>query len=214
MADGEALTMLIHSSKRLFFRARLIVPRLGTMSFLGILCWGIALSVCCWGLPYIQEQLRIQRVEIAEDRRALEEPMYPVATKPRVNDRDRLQAFYDGLGDINYAEQQIKTIFSLASISGLVLQQAEYRMKAETAGGFSAYRISFPVKGSYSAVRRFCMQLLLAIPFASVDELRFKRTSISNEVIEVNLELTLYLANGRTVPASEGALRSSKDGGS
>lgn len=194
------MTKLIHLSSRLVLRTRLIALHLGAVNLVALSCWAIALSAWLWGMPYLQERLRLQQNAIFDLRQSLQTPLYPVSATPRMSDHDRLQAFYDGLGDANHVEQQVKTIFALASSSGVALAQADYRMMADKAGGFSTYRVRFPVKGSYKAVRQFCMQLLLAIPFASLDEVHFKRAAISSEVVEVNLQLTLYLANDGTVP--------------
>ncbi|MCA1323583.1 hypothetical protein [Herbaspirillum sp. alder98] len=192
----------------------MVALHLGAVNVAAAVCWGIALAAWLWGVPYWQERLRLQQSAIFDTRQALQAPMYPLSATPRMSERDRLKAFYDGLGDIHYVEQQVKTIFSLASTSGVALAQADYRMTEEKAGGFSAYRIRFPVKGSYKAVRQFCMQVLMAIPFASLDELQFKRAAVSSEVIEVNLQLTLYLNNEGSAPRGAGAGLPGKDGGS
>ncbi|EJN03264.1 hypothetical protein [Herbaspirillum sp. YR522] len=200
--------MAIQSLRRLFLQAKLRVSQLGAVNLLAALFWGLALSAWLWGVPYLRQQLGVQQAAIFDLRKSMQAPMYPVIATPAISEGDRLKAFYDSLGDTDYAEQQVKTIFSLAAASGLSLAQADYRMSEEKAGGFTAYRVRFPVRGSYKAVRQFCMQLLLAIPFASLDELQFKRTEVSSEVIEVNLQLTLYLARrgagaagGAAVPA-------------
>lgn len=206
--------MSIPSFRRLFLQAKLSVSQLGVVNLLAALCWGMALLAWLWGVPHLRQQLGIQQAAIFELRKSMQAPMYPVTTTPPVSDGDRLKAFYDSLGDTDYAEQQVKTIFSLAAASGLSLAQADYRMSEERAGGFSAYRVRFPVKGSYQAVRQFCMQLLLAIPFASLDELQFKRTEVSSEVIEVNLQLTLYLARRGSAAASGAVSPAGKEAGS
>ncbi|MGZ3158645.1 MAG: hypothetical protein ACXU7H_06145, partial [Burkholderiaceae bacterium] len=55
-----------------------------------------------------------------------------------------------------------------------------------------------PVKGQYQAIRKFCEQTLLAIPFASLDEINFKRDEITNSTLEAKLHFTLYLSDAST----------------
>jgi len=104
-----------------------------------------------------------------------------------------LQNFYDLLGDSRYAEQQVKTLFAIAAKNSLTLNQAEYKLAYDKSGAFRTYTIVLPVHGQYGAIRSFCQQVLLAIPFASLDQVDFKRDSVNNANLEAKLRLTLYL---------------------
>lgn len=188
------LARLVPLSKRIFLQAHLALVRIGLVNGLAALFWLAALGLWLWALPALQAQLQAQRVATAELRKSLQAPVVPQArATPRSDASERLKAFYENLGETDYAEQQVKTIFALAAANGLVLAQADYRLATDTAGHFNTYQIRLPVKGPYQAVRRFCMQMLLAMPFASLDELHFRRSLAASDVIEVNLQLTLYL---------------------
>jgi len=50
-----------------------------------------------------------------------------------------------------------------------------------------------PLNGSYPAVWQFTLQVLAAIPFASLDEISFKREAIVETTADVKLRFTLYL---------------------
>ena len=163
--------------------------------------WGSAalLALCAAGAltltasqRYLRTQLQTVMVARANAEQALRAA--PPAPAPARNDA-RLAQFYDALGESRYAEQQVKTLFAVAAKNGLTLSQAEYKLTKNAAGRFSAYQITLPVRGSYTAIRRFAEQTLLAIPFASLDQMQFRRDAIGNNVLESRLRLTVYLAD-------------------
>lgn len=92
-------------------------------------------------------------------------------------------------------EQQVKTLFAVAAKVPLALHRAEYRFGTNQEGGFHTYQITLPVKGTYEEILRFCDLTLLAIPFASLDEISFKRESIAASTLDANLRFTLYLVD-------------------
>jgi hypothetical protein len=159
----------------------------------GIAAWG-------WVLPQLQQQDRHIRVTLAAAQKSLATPPTPTAITPTSQNEQRLQQFYDALGESHYAEQQIKTLFAIAAKNDLTLNQAEYKYGYDKAGKFHTYAISLPVKGAYSAIRPFCEQVLLAIPFASLDTVDFKRDAVGNSTIDAKLHFTLHLDNGVDLP--------------
>jgi hypothetical protein len=109
---------------------------------------------------------------------------------------DNLDAFYAALGPRHYAEQQLKTLFALAAKNGLALSQGEYRTAYDRNARLTTYQINLPVKGSYAAIWRFALGALIAIPFASLDDIGFRRDTIGDPNVEARLRLTLYLKDG------------------
>jgi hypothetical protein len=55
-----------------------------------------------------------------------------------------------------------------------------------------AYRVTLPVRGSYSEVRNFISAVLKDMPGASIDGLRFERKKADDAQLEAQLRLTLY----------------------
>jgi hypothetical protein len=145
------------------------------------------------GLPYLQARSDAQDLTLRRLRQALQSTAVIAPAAPPLAD-ERLGKFLDVLGEKRYAEQQLKTLFALARKSGLALNQAEYKSAADSNGQFHTYQIQLPVKGSYAAIRQFCEQSLLAIPFASLDEISFKRDAIANRSVDARLRFTLYLS--------------------
>lgn len=117
----------------------------------------------------------------------------PVPVPPVVV--DNLSQFYATLGQRRYVEQQVKTLFGLAQKSGLVLSQGEYKSAWDRNARVHTYQLNLPVKGSYAAIWQFALSALRAIPFASLDDISFRRDSIGDATVEARLRLTLYLSD-------------------
>jgi hypothetical protein len=119
---------------------------------------------------------------------AVETPEQPVAQLA-----DPLDAFYAALGPRRYAEQQVRTLFALAAKNGLSLSQGEYKTAYDRNARLTTYQVNLPVKGSYGAIWKFALGTLRTIPFASLDDIGFRRDSIGDPTVEARLRLTLYL---------------------
>jgi hypothetical protein len=113
--------------------------------------------------------------------------------QPALQPADPLDAFYETLGPRRYAEQQVKTLFALAAKNGLALSQGEYKSAYDRNARLTTYQVNLPVKGSYGAIWTFALGTLRTIPFASLDDIGFRRDSIGDPTVEARLRLTLYL---------------------
>lgn len=175
-------------------RVRLALARLGALN--GVALALLLTAAIAWqaGTSYLRDRIDSTRRALYTARAALQAPPN-AAEATSALPQQRLAAFYDSLGERRYAEQQVKTLFAIAAKSGLRLDQAEYRASFDRTSGVTAYQIQLPVKGSYEAIRMFCEQTLLAIPFASLDDIGFKREEIGMADLEARVRLTLYLAD-------------------
>ena len=124
---------------------------------------------------------------------ALATPAAPVLQP--VPSIDNLDAFYAALGPRRYAEQQVRTLFALAAKNGLSLSQGEYKTGYDRNARVTTYQVNLPVKGGYGAIWQFAMGALREIPFASLDEIGFRRDGIQAPSVEARLRLTLYLTD-------------------
>ena len=79
-----------------------------------------------------------------------------------------------------------------ADAAGLAMDSGKYDVAATRTGAITRYNVSFPVSGSYPAVRSFIDQVLKNVPSASLSELAIERKSIADGVVEANIRLTLY----------------------
>lgn len=178
----------------------LSVHRLG---WFVLLLFGLSLvaGVAWWfGVPYIQKQVYLleeQQADLQARRLQLNAAKQMPASDINL---ERLNAFYELLGEKKHVEQQVKTILYLANEAGISLKAGEYQLTENNAGKFYTYKVQLPVKGSYLQIRKFAEQVLLTIPFASLDEISFKREVINGTAIESKMVFTIYVSATTTVP--------------
>lgn len=180
----------------LLAKALLAATRFGTMNIIACLLVASGILVWVWLVPALRAELKSQQQALGDARRVLGTTPDTPGAPPRTLAEERLGMFYDNLGEKAYAEQQLRTLFAIAAKNNLVLSQAEYKPAHDKNGGFHTYQVHLPVKGPYPAIRQFCEQVLLAIPFASLDEMAFKRESVGSPALEAKLRFTLYLSGG------------------
>lgn len=172
---------------------RLALMRFGwSNGIAGMLCIAGAAG-WLWGMPYLRILADAQQKAVSRAQQSLRSAESPAPAVQRSVAEERLANFYDSLGEKRYAEQQVKTLFAIAAKTGLTLNQAEYKFAFDRNGRYHSYQINLPIKGAYGAIRQFCEQMLLAIPFASLDKIHFKRDAIASPMLEAKLRITLYL---------------------
>jgi hypothetical protein len=157
----------------------------------------------------LAEQAKLQGAQSYAARQARQSQSMYVRLPPA---QQNLQSFYAVLGDVAKTERNLTTMFTEADKQDLVLDQAEYKLDYDKNGRYYAYSIKLPVKGSYMALKNFCTSLLLALPFASLDDMSFKRREIGDTALDAKLHFTLYL-NGPEDYATGIAQSTGRQGG-
>jgi type VI protein secretion system component VasK len=179
-------------------RLRIMLARANPLVLvLGILVLVMA-SALAWTLHAVWT---MERAHAARDAQARQQAQVAPAPDPAPVQApapapDNLDAFYGALGARGSAEQQVKTLFGLATKAGLVLRQGEYKAGYDRNAKVHTYQVTLPVKGSYAAIWQFAMAALRTIPFASLDEITFHRDAIGDATVDARLKLTLYLRDG------------------
>jgi hypothetical protein len=179
--------------------------------FAAVLCVA-GLSLWLWGMPYLKHQHRGLQKEVSQLQARLDHLPVIADHEEMTISEQHLRNFYLTLGETHYAEQQVATVIALANKSGLSLAQTDYKMAENKNGNFRTYTVTIPLKGQYAMIRSFCDQMLLAVPFAALNELTFKRVSISNQIIETRVRFTLYLDDADGVEGMTFAPPSAKKG--
>ncbi|HEY8102395.1 MAG TPA: hypothetical protein VIF82_16775 [Burkholderiaceae bacterium] len=186
--------MTLSQLRTINLQVQLTLLRFGwSKSIASIICM-IGLMAWLLGIPYLHTQQKAlqQQWQQAQQSWHTAEGMIPTVTQTTAE--QHFNQFINGLGDDRYTEQQIKTLFALADKAGLTLAQADYKLAEDKNGHYRTYQILMPVKGTYRAIRQFCEKTLLAIPFASLDEMNFKRDAIGSGTLEARLRFTIYLS--------------------
>ncbi|MCV2359134.1 hypothetical protein LNV08_09110 [Paucibacter sp. TC2R-5] len=106
------------------------------------------------------------------------------------------------LGDSAQVEHYVNVLFEMAERSEIQLDTGEYKWQAERGIGVDRYSVRLPIKGSYVHIREFCERALIALPFASIDQLSLKRETAADENVGATLQLTLFLRSPDVRPAS------------
>ncbi|GJI98674.1 hypothetical protein RugamoR57_53920 [Duganella caerulea] len=170
-------------------RTRLALTRIGAPACIVIALCVTGVAAWAWLLPQRAAQARLMA-------RPLPTPASLVTAPPPPSANQNLAGFYEVLGEKRYAEQQVKVLFDLAAKNKLTLSQGEYKAGYDKASRVSTYQIILPVKGPYQSIWQFAMQALGDMPFASLDEIGFRREAIAETTVEARLRFTLYLKDG------------------
>jgi hypothetical protein len=184
----------------LLLRVRLALAARGPVWCAGVLLIVLGAGMLAWLAP----QGARSAAAHAEAMRSATLPASARAPAP-VSANENLALFYATLGEKKYAEQQVKTLFGLAAKAGLSLSQGEYKAGYDQGARLSTYQVTLPVKGSYRQIWQFGLAALRDIPFASLDEISFKREAIGEANLEARLRLTFYLAERGTERTTERA---------
>ena len=187
MGKGCQLKLL----NRLFFYFSLKLNQFGFINVFGILILCLACSLWFFLRPQLIKEEQIQMLKIEAFKKST--PATLNFAKEKISDENKIITFHTQLGDIRDIEQEIQNLLALASKNNLVVQQANYKYADIKEGEILAYTIELPIKGTYLAVREFCEQFLLAVPFASLDHIKIKRELVGNAIIDVRLTFTLFM---------------------
>lgn len=112
------------------------------------------------------------------------------------NPEEQLAAFYAFFPGNGSLPDWLDKLYAAAKAEGLALEQGEYRVGHEQQAGLVHYQITLPLKGTYPQLRRFLGAALVAVPIASLDDVRFTKQSVGQAAIEAKVKLTLYLREG------------------
>ena len=191
-----------------WLRLRLALRALNPVTIAALLLLTAGFAALAWVLP-AREELEAERVRAR--RLAALPPPAPVSSTAgmapvvlETSSTENLALFRTAIGRQRDVEPGLKTLFALAAKSGLVLSQGEYKRGVERNAQLHTYQINLPVKGSYAQVWQFALQALHALPYASLDDVSFRRDSIGQAGLEARLRLTLYLADA---PGTSGGPR-------
>jgi hypothetical protein len=178
----------------LLLRARLMAMRAGPVA-----CAALVLCVAgAAGLAWTRLEARsvAQSANAQAGRASSGLPAAPAVLVPPSappTAAQNMALFYATLGDPHYAEQQVRILFDLAAKAGLSLNHGDYKAAFDKADRVNTYQVLLPLKGPYQSIWQFTLTALREIPFASLDEISFKRDTIGEPVVEARVRLTLYL---------------------
>lgn len=178
---------------------RLTLARVGAVNFLAAVFCVAGATCWLWSLPQQKATGRVEQALLEKQKLALRQaPLTPKAA-PVLPAQANLAAFYAALGTRQAAVTQVRKLFDLAREAGISLDKGEYKSAYNANSGSYSYQVLLPVTGSYSAIRLFCEKVLVAIPFASLDEIGFKREAVAAGALQAKLRFTFHLGDAPAV---------------
>lgn len=185
--------------KTRWLQCLIFIQRRGTASLVLILVW---LAACGLALHWflLRHTVQIQQQELStlqEKTRQQQEKnslsfvaALPEGNKPPLSAAEEFQTI---LGHTETLEEYLKKLFQIAGKKNLSLPQGSYKTSTNAAGGYESYSIELPVVGNYQKIRELSEEILLALPFSALEEIRFKRDSASHAILEAKLKFVLFL---------------------
>ncbi|WAC71447.1 hypothetical protein OU995_17895 [Roseateles sp. SL47] len=132
------------------------------------------------------------------------------AVRPEDEGRRRLAAFDQVLPAHDEIPQAVGDLLMLAENEGLLVEKGDYRLQLEPQGGFVRYRMTLPVKGDATAVRKFMLDALRSQRTLALESVQFKREAATSRVVEARIQWVLMAqattARAPTRPATLQAL--------
>jgi hypothetical protein len=107
----------------------------------------------------------------------------------------RLGRFVDNLPKRSALPEIAGQIFKLAAVAGVTLDRGHYELTTLHSGHLARYRMTFPIKGRYPAIRNFVEATLAAVPAAAIEGLRIERKNVGDDNVEVELGLAVFVRN-------------------
>jgi len=190
--------------KRLYLSSLLWARTLSIGEWIACAIFLVSLLLAAIALPWLyrERSLRENQLLLARNTYRL-----AAAQPSRSTDRqkERLDRFYTMLAPSERLEQSLVQLFEVARRSGVVLDKADYRLIVDAEGKYQSYQIDLPVKANASSILTFCKQTLAALPFASLDAIRFRRDKVTNGQLEASLRLTLFMASPTSLAPRDGS---------
>jgi len=127
---------------------------------------------------------------------AMTEPTAPNVEKAKMAylARDELNKFYRDFPVSERWSPQIAVLFRAAAQEGLALETGNYRANTERRDRLTRLEIDLPLKGTYVQIRRFITRALSTIPTATLQRFKVKRSVVSGNLVEAQVNLVVYLS--------------------
>lgn len=109
--------------------------------------------------------------------------------------RVRLSRFVDKLPKRSELPAIAGQVFKLAAVAGVTLDRGHYEFAPLHSGHLARYRMTFPIKGHYPAIRHFIDATLSEVPSAAIEGLRIERKNVGDDTVNADLRFTVFVRN-------------------
>lgn len=106
---------------------------------------------------------------------------------------DQLAEFYRAFPARAAEPDAMAKLYAAAEQNHIDLEHGEYRWVSGKNDYLARYEIVLPVRGGYTAIRKFVVQALIDVPTMALDGMTFSRQKIEEPVVDAELRLTLFM---------------------
>ena len=89
-------------------------------------------------------------------------------------------------------ESDLNRMFEIAFKNEIDLPQGDYQWTMDPNTGYSKFQITYPVVAPYSDIEKFVTQVLLEMPWISLNTFDIKRNAIGDAEVNADLVFTMY----------------------
>ncbi len=158
----------------------------------GVIAAGLLVFLAAFYLSALRpEQLRLADLREKDD--AMQRGAALGGAQPARTATDSLADFYGSFPPSARLPDLLEKVYAAADRQELKLDQGEYRVIRDNAGGLMQFQILFPVKGTYPQIRKFVAAALADVPTLSLDSIEFERQKVGDPNVEAKVKLVVYL---------------------
>lgn len=89
-------------------------------------------------------------------------------------------------------ERDLNKIFEIAFRNQIDLQVGDYKWIVDKSTNISKYQITYPVVAKYSSIEQFIVQVMLELPWVSLDSFSIRRESVKDDGVQADIVVTLH----------------------
>lgn len=162
---------------------------LDSVPWLTMLAWG-SVGVLVLTSGYLL--LLMQRPPIDETQLSPVTPVDVQGVEPRtlVSPESALLQAVPELGEVT---KEIATLYRLAAQHQLTLQEVVYQDQQQQGESLLRYSVDFTVTQSYPLIKAFVLDMLAAMPYLALEQIKLEREDINSPQIEAQLRFRLFL---------------------
>lgn len=166
--------------------------RLGWAGRLGLLLLAAAIVLHFLRVATLEREIATLQAEAGDLQQRLRSGQ-SLGSRGNESSAEQLATFYSYFPASEGAPALLGKVHAAAAANGIALRSGEYKFERQADQKLARYRITLPVVGSYSQIRRFVAAVLAEVPAASVDEIQMRRENIASTSLEARIRLSLYL---------------------
>lgn len=184
------------NTSMLLSRARYTLGLLGTLGVVGL---GLGMAaLLLWGS--VEKNMRQERAELNRSLQPVGAQLPDIkaaAGKGSRSQESQLVAFYAAFPGKASVPEILKRVYRAAETNGLMLDVGEYTQLQNSTERLVRYRVTLPVKGSFSQILLFIDKVLKEDNTNALESAAFKRDKVDDANVEAKLVFVIFADGAR-----------------